>query len=90
MTQHTWKDIIKIKHNIIAEEVPVTKPTSSDRTPQFNEFMKAVAEKYHVNQSEIKTYTKDDINFNAQFLPFGADSCGYNIDGQPEWYYLLD
>lgn len=89
MKIYTWKDIINIHGNIHAEEFPVTKKTDEDETQQINEFLTAIAAKYDVNINEIKTYKLHDINFEAKYLPFGAESCGYNIDSMPEWYYEL-
>lgn len=84
MAQRTWKDIVEINNKITAEEFPITE-NNKDKT--YAEFKKNVAAKYHVNPDDIKTYTEHDIDFDANDLPFGAESCGININGKPEWYY---
>ena len=85
----TWKDIVKIKGKVYAEEFKISGKMDGDAY-QIDDFIIAVAEKHGVEYDAIETYLMDDIEFNPKDLPFGAEDCGCYINGQPEWLIDLD
>lgn len=86
MQKFIWKDIVNINGKISAEEFPISGEMELNETCyRIDDFLDAVAKKYQVDSDEIKTYMMDDIDFNPQNLPFGAEDCGCYINNIPEW-----
>lgn len=86
--QYTWKDIVEINGCIHAEEFPISGEMDDENTYQIDDFLDAVAKKYHVSTDDVKTYMMDDIAFDPKTQPYGAEECGCYINGTAEW--LLD
>lgn len=86
---YTWKDIVEIKGKHYAEEFPISGKTDEDSDGnvyyQLDEFFLAVSKKYGVEEGDILTYMMDNIAFDPQNLPYGAEDCGCYINGVPEW-----
>lgn len=82
---YTWKDIIKINGEIYAEEFPISGEKDGNDNYQIDEFFDIISYKYGVNTDEVQTYVMDNIEFNPEVLPYGAESCGCYINGIPEW-----
>lgn len=88
---YTWKDIISINGVCYAEEFPISGITDGDGDYyQLDDFYEAVAKKYGVDVDDIETYMMDNIEFEPQVLPWGAEACGCYIDGVAEWLIGLD
>ena len=81
-----WQDIVEINGKIYAEWFPISGIMSSPEAYEIDDFLKAVAEKHHVEIDDVKTYMMDNIEFNTEDLPIGAEECGCYIDGEPEWF----
>lgn len=87
MNVYTWKDIVKVNGKISAEEFEISGVMDDENTYQIDDFLESVANKYRVDVDDIKTYMMDDIEFNPQELPFGAEDCGCYINGKAEWLF---
>lgn len=81
----TWKDIVKVNGKISAEEFEISGEMDDVDIYQIDDFFEAVAEKYGVDTGDIETYMMDNIDFNPEELPFGAEDCGCYINGVAEW-----
>lgn len=85
MKIYTWKDIVKVNGIISAEEFEISGEMDDEDVYQIDDFYDSVAEKYGVDVGDIKTYMMDNIEFDAKYLPFGAEDCGCYINGRAEW-----
>jgi hypothetical protein len=83
--KYTWKDIVKVNGIISAEEFEISGEMDDEDIYQIDDFFESVAKKYGVDGGEIETYMMDDIEFNPEDLPFGAEDCGCYINGKAEW-----
>lgn len=83
--KYTWKDIVKVKGEIHAEEFEIDGEMDGDAY-RIDDFMCSVARKYGVDTDDVETYMMDDIEFDATKLPFGAEDCGCYINGIAEWH----
>lgn len=83
MSKYTWKDIVKVNGKIYAEEFEISGVMDEDAY-QIDDFIDAVAKKYGVGFDDVKTYMMDNIEFNPNELPYGAEECGCYIDGIAE------
>ena len=84
--KYTWKDIVKVNGEIHAEEFEISGEMDDENTFIIDDFIEAVAKKYGVDPDDVETYMLDDIYFDVQELPYGAEACGCYINGIPEWY----
>lgn len=82
--EFVWQDIVEINGKIYTEQFPISGLMDDEDTYQIDDFLKAVAEKHKVEIGDVKTYMMDNIDFNVENLPYGAESCGCYIDGEPE------
>lgn len=88
--KYTWKDIVKIGNKVYPETFPISGKQGHVGTRtvyEIDDFLEAVAEKHNVDVDDVETYMMDNIDFDANELPYGAESCGCYINGVPEWSY---
>lgn len=83
--KYTWKDIVKVNGEITTEEFEISGVMDNEDTYQIDDFLEAVAQKYGVNVDDVETYMMDDIDFDPDELPYGAEDCGCYINGVAEW-----
>lgn len=86
--KHTWKDIVRINGVNYAEEFPISGRVDlvgTDAYYDLGEFYDAVAKKHGVDTDDIETYMMDNIEFDPDVMPYGAESCGCYIDSVAEW-----
>ena len=83
--KYTWKDVVKVNGKISTEEFEISGVMDNEDVYQIDDFLKAVAQKYRVNVDDVETYMMDDIEFNPEELPYGAEACGCYINGVAEW-----
>lgn len=85
---YEWYDIVEINGSCHAEHFEISGKTDGNEQESFyqiDDFLEAVARKYGVDTDDIQTYMMDNIDFDPQAQPFGAEACGCYIDGRPEW-----
>lgn len=82
---YEWYDVVEVNGKYYCEIACITGEMDDEDTYQIDDFLEAVAEKHGVDVDDIKTYMMDNIDFDAETLQFGAESCGCYIDGMPEW-----
>lgn len=87
---HTWKDIVCINGEIFAEEFSISGKMDNDEVYQVDEFIESVAKKHGVSADEVETYMLDNIEFDPEEVPFGAEECGCYINGIAEWLISFD
>lgn len=83
--KYTWKDVVKVNGKITIEEFEISGKMDDEDTYQIDDFLVAVAQKYRVDVDDVETYMMDDIDFNPENLPYGAEECGCYINGVAEW-----
>lgn len=83
--KYTWKDVVKVNGKITTEEFEISGEMDDEDTYQIDDFLVAVAQKYGVDVDDVETYMMDDIDFNPENLPYGAEECGCYINGVAEW-----
>lgn len=83
--KYTWKDVVKVNGKISTEEFEISGVMDNEDVYQIDDFLKAVAQKYRVDVDDVETYMMDDIEFNPEELPYGAEACGCYINGVAEW-----
>lgn len=83
--KYTWKDVVKVNGKITTEEFEISGEMDDEDTYQIDDFLVAVAQKYGVDVGDVETYMMDDIDFNPENLPYGAEECGCYINGVAEW-----
>lgn len=83
--KYTWKDVVKVNGKISTEEFEISGVMDDEDVYQIDDFLEAVAQKYGVDVDDVETYMMDDIEFNSEELPFGAEDCGCYINGVAEW-----
>lgn len=81
-----WRDIVKVNGKCYAECFEISGDMDGPDAYQIDDFYSAIAHKYGVDVDDIETYVMDDIEFDPDAMPYGAESCGCYIDGIPEWY----
>jgi hypothetical protein len=82
---YEWWDVVEINGKHYCEVFEISGEMDSDDVFQIDAFLQSVAWKYGVDIDDVKTYTMDEIEFNANGMKFGAECCGCWIDGVPEW-----
>jgi hypothetical protein len=82
---YEWWDVVEINGKHYCEVFEISGEMDSDDVFQIDAFLQSVAWKYGVDIDDVKTYTMDKIEFNANGMKFGAECCGCWIDGVPEW-----
>lgn len=70
---------------ISTEEFEISGVMDDEDVYQIDDFLEAVAQKYGVDVDDVETYMMDDIEFNPEELPYGAEACGCYINGVAEW-----
>ena len=83
--KYTWKDVVKVNGKISTEEFEISGVMDDEDVYQIDDFLEAVAQKYGVDVDNVETYMMDDIDFNPEELPYGAEECGCYINGIAEW-----
>lgn len=83
--KYTWKDVVKVNGKISTEEFEISGVMDNEDVYQIDDFLEAVAQKYGVDVDDVETYMIDDIEFNPEELPYGAEACGCYINGVAEW-----
>lgn len=83
--KYTWKDIVKVNGKITTEEFEISGVMDDEDVYQIDDFLEAVAQKYGVDVDNVETYMMDDIEFNPEELPYGAEECGCYINDVAEW-----
>lgn len=83
---YVWKDIVEINGEIYCEEAEIDGSIDDDNNYILDDFYRAVADKYDVDEDDIKTFMMDDIEIDPSTLPYGGESCGCYINGVPEWH----
>lgn len=84
--KYTWKDVVKVNGKITTEEFEISGEMDDEYTYRIDDFLVAVAQKYGVDVDDVETYMLDDIDFNPENLPYGAEECGCYINGVAEWF----
>ena len=82
---YTWKDIVCINGVFYAEEFEISGEMDDETHYRIDNFLEAVARKHGVDTDDVMTYMMDNIDFNPQQMPYGAEACGCYINGKPEW-----
>lgn len=82
--KYTWKDIVVIGDIVSPEEHEISGELD-DNHYILDDFFKAVAEKFDVDENEIETLLMDDVNIDVSKLPYGHEECGCYINGVAEW-----
>ena len=88
MDKYTWKDIVKIKGKIYAEEHTISGEKDEEDIYCIDDFFEAVAKKHKVEIDEIETYMMGGIDFDHNLLSYGAEMCGCYINGVAEWLII--
>ncbi len=83
--RYTWKDIVCINGVFYAEEFEISGKMDDKTHYDISDFFSAVAKKYGVDVDDVQTYMMDNIDFNPQQMPYGAEACGCYVNGKPEW-----
>lgn len=83
--RYTWKDIVCINGEYYTEEFEISGDMDDETHYDISDFICAVANKHGVNTDDVLTYMMDDIDFNPQLMPYGAETCGCYINGKAEW-----
>ncbi len=83
--QYEWKDIVCINGKIFAETFEISGKMDDETHYDISDFLNAVANKHSVDVDDVQTYMMDNIDFNPQLMPYGAEACGCYINGEPEW-----
>lgn len=81
---YVWKDIVCIRGEVYAESFEISGEMDGDLY-RIDDFIYAVAAKYHEDPDNIQTYMMDGIQFDPSGLPFSAEDCGCYINGIAEW-----
>ena len=84
-----WYDIVSVNGKISAERFPIS-GKMDNAYYQIDDFLEAVAKKYGVELSDVKTYMMDDIDFASKELPFGAEACGCYKNGELQFQPSCD
>ena len=83
--RYEWYDIVEINGQHFAEHFEISGEMDGDDSYMIDDFLAAVAEKHGVDVDDVLTYMLDNISFDPQKMPYGAEACGCYIDGEPEW-----
>ena len=83
--KYVWKDIVYVNNKFYSEAFEISGEMDDKNTYRIDEFLEAVALKYKVDTSDVKTYMMDNIDFDTKGLMWGAAECGCYIDGKAEF-----
>lgn len=90
MSRYLWRDIVLIKGKCYAEEFEISGEMDNDEYYRIDEFLESVAAKHNVDVDDVKTYMMDDITFDIEGLPWGAEMCGAWITNSADEITLMD
>lgn len=84
--KYVWKDIVKINDTLTVEEFPISGEMEDTATYLIDDFIKSVAAKYGVNESDVTTHMLNHFEVGEDAgLAITTEECGCYINGTPEW-----